>query len=224
MNVVLFGASGMVGQGVLRECVLSPDVAKILVVGRKASGETRDKVEELVHADFEDFSGVAGELTGYDACFWCLGVTSAGMTEAEYTRVTYTYTMAAARVLAEKNPTMTFVFVSGAGTDETEKSKTMWARVKGKAENGVATLPFKATYAFRPGFIQPLHGIVSRTTSYRVLYAILGPFGGILRRLFPGMASTTELVGRAMLRAASHGAGKRILETRDINDLARAAG
>ncbi|HEY4012460.1 MAG TPA: NAD(P)H-binding protein [Polyangiaceae bacterium] len=220
MKVVLFGATGMVGQGVLRECLLASDVEVVLAVGRSKTGKTVPKLRELVHADFSDFAPVAGELTGYDACFYCLGVSSAGMNEADYTRVTYAYTMAAATVLAEKNPAMTFVFVSGAGTDATEKGTTMWARVKGKTENAVARLPFEATYMFRPGFIQAMQGVVSRTALYRALYVVLGPLFPVWKALFPGFVTTTENVGRAMLQAARSGAPKHVLDSRDINALA----
>lgn len=220
MKVVIFGATGMVGQGVLRECLLAPDVELVLAVVRAETGKADAKLRELVHADFTDFSPVAAKLTGYDACFWCLGVSSAGMNEADYTRVTYDYTMAAAKVLADKNAAMTFVFVSGASTDSTEKSSTMWARVKGKTENAVARLPFKAVYMFRPGFIQAMHGVVSRTPLYRALYVVLGPLYPVWKALFPGFVTTTENVGRAMLNAARRGAPKQILDSRDINALA----
>lgn len=210
----------MVGQGVLRECVLAPDVEQVLTVGRRAPTAQPDKkMVNLVHADFTDFSPVARQLAGYDACFYCLGVTSVGMTEADYSRVTLDYTVAAARVLAQENPGMTFVFVSGTGTDSTEQGRTMWARVKGKAENAVMRLPFKAAYMFRPGMIQPKHGITSRTRIYRMLYAVLSPLLSLLRVLSPRLVTTTEIVGQAMLRVARAGAPQKILENRDINAL-----
>ncbi len=220
MKIILFGASGMVGQGALRECLAAPDVARVLVVTRSALGQADPKLRELVHADFGEFGPVAGELAGYDACLFCLGVSSAGMTEAEYTRVTYDYTLAAARVLVAQTPAMTFIYVSGAGTRSDEQGG-MWARVKGRTENALLALPFKAAYMFRPGFIQPKHGIVSKTKSYRVLYAIVSPISPLLRWLFPRAIATTETMGRALLEAARHGAPAKIIGGREIEELAR---
>jgi uncharacterized protein YbjT (DUF2867 family) len=219
MRVILFGGTGMVGQGVLRECILDPDVTKVLSVVRSPGGKSHPKLHELVHRDFLDFSNVASELSGYDACFYCLGATSAGKSEAEYTRITYDITVAAGHVLAGMNAGMTFVFVSGAGTDSTEKGRTMWARVKGKAENALFRLPFKAVYAFRPGLIQAMHGVESRTALYRIPYKVLAPFVPWLRRRFPQAITTTEQIGRAMLVVAKRGAPKQILESADINAL-----
>ena len=219
MNVLLFGATGMVGQGVLRECLLDADVARVLSIVRAPSGATHEKLRELVHVDFSDFSTVESELRGFDACFFCLGVSSAGMSEADYTRVTFDFTLAAARPLARLNPQMTFVYVSGAGTDSTEKGRSMWARVKGKTENALAALPFKAVYFFRPGFIQPLHGIKSKTRLYRALYVVATPLVPIVKALSKNAVTTTERVGRAMLAVARRGASSRIVENRDINAL-----
>jgi len=220
MNAILFGATGMVGQGVLRECLLAPDVERVLAIGRSGTGQKHDKLRELVHVDFSDFSSLENELAGYDACFFCLGVSSAGMSEPDYTRVTFDFTMAAAQVLARQSPGMTFIYVSGAGTDGSERGRTMWARVKGRTENALLKLPFKAAVMFRPGFIQPRHGIVSRTRLYRILYAVVGPLYPVWKILFPSFVTTTEKVGRAMLRVARDGAPKPVLENRDINALA----
>jgi uncharacterized protein YbjT (DUF2867 family) len=217
MNVILFGATGMVGQGALRECLLDPGVERVLTIGRRATEQTSPKLRELVVPDLTDYAGVARELAGYDACFFCLGITSAGMSEADYRRVTVDIAVAAARVLVEKNPGMTFIFVSGAGTDGTGKSRTMWARVKGEGENAILALPFKGKYAFRPAFIQPQHGITSRTGAYRFVYAVLGPLFPLLKALFPRYVTTTERVGRAMLNVARHGAAKAVLENEDID-------
>ena len=219
MRVVLFGASGMVGQGVLRECLLDPEVDAVLSIGRRATGQKEPKLREIVHEDFTDFSPIAAELRGWDACFFCLGVSSAGMTEKDYRRVTYDFTMAAARVLAAESPGMTFVYVSGAGTDSTEKGSSMWARVKGETENALLALPFRAAFMFRPGYIQPLHGATSRTGWARALYAVAGPLYPVWKAAFPKFVTTTEQVGRAMLEVAKHGADRRVLETPDINAL-----
>ncbi|WNG25559.1 NAD(P)H-binding protein [Cystobacter fuscus] len=222
MKVLLFGATGMVGQGVLRECLLDPEVERVLVVGRGGTGQQHEKLTELVHRDFTDFSTVEAELSGYDACFFCLGVSSAGMKEPDYRRVTYDYTLAAARTLARLNPGMTFIYVSGAGTDSSAKGRSMWARVKGETENALFQLPFKAAYMFRPGFIQPMHGVTSKTPLYRVIYRVVGPLSPLLKTLLPGAITTTERVGRAMLRVAKQGAPQRLLENQDINALAAA--
>jgi uncharacterized protein YbjT (DUF2867 family) len=219
MDVVIFGASGMVGQGVLRECLLDPGVRRVVTVGRTPTGQQHAKLEEMIHADLLDLSPIESSLTGLDACFYCLGVTSAGMSEEAYTRVTYGMTVSVATTLSRLNPQMTFVFVSGAGTDSTEKGRIMWARVKGRAENAVQRFPFKAAYMFRPGVIQPLHGIRSKTRSYRVLYAITRPVLPLLKRMFPRAITTTEQIGRAMLTVARRGAPSVILEQADINRL-----
>lgn len=224
MNVVVFGATGMIGQGVLRECLLDPDVRHVLAVGRAATGQTHPKLRELLQADLTNYASVLGALSGYDVCFFCLGVSSAGMSEADYRRVTVDIAVAAGRALVGLNHDMTFVFVSGAGTDGSGTSRTMWARVKGEAENAILSMPFKGKYCFRPAFVRPLHGITSRTRSYRILYALLGPLVPALNALVPGYVTTTERIGRAMLHVAKHGAPKAVLEQADINALADAAG
>jgi len=219
MKAILFGGTGMVGQGVLRECLLDPGVECVLSIVRTPSGQQHPKLRELVHRDFLDFSSIERDLTGYDATFFCLGATSAGKSEKEYSRVTYDITMAAATALARLNPQMTFVFVSGAGTDSTERGKVMWARVKGRTENAILRLPFKAAYMFRPGIIEPMHGLQSRTALYRIPYLVLRPLLPWLRRQFPQYVTTTEQLGRAMIRAAKDGAPRTLLETDDINRL-----
>ena len=163
MKVILFGASGMVGQGVLRECLLDPDIATVLAIGRSPLGQQHEKLREIVRRDLFNYAPIEEQLRGYDACFFCLGVSSVGMTEADYRHLTYDLTIAAAQTLAKLNPNMTFIYISGASTDSTETGRTMWARVKGQTENALLRLPFKAAYMFRPGFIQPLHGIKSKT-------------------------------------------------------------
>jgi uncharacterized protein YbjT (DUF2867 family) len=216
MNVIVFGATGMIGQGVLRECLLDPGVERVLAIGRAATGQKDAKLRELVLKDLTDYSGVAADLAGYDACFFCLGITSAGMTEADYRRVTVDIAVAAARVLVDKSPSVTFIFVSGNGADSTGKSSVMWARVKGEAENAILAMPFKGKYVFRPAMVRPEHGIRSRTAMYRFLYAILWPLFPVVKAFFPGFVTTTSRVGRAMLNVARHGAPKAVLENRDI--------
>lgn len=218
MRVVLFGATGMIGQGVLRECLADEAVESILLVTRSPTGVRHPKVVELLHNDFFDFSDLVERVSMYDACFFCLGVTSAGMSEAEYARVTHDITLAAARVLAQANPRMVFVYVSGAGTDSSEKGRVMWARVKGRTENALLALPFRA-YAFRPGYIQPLDGIRSKTGWYRAFYAVARPLYPALRRMAPNAVTNTRAIGRAMLAVAKKGAPRRVLETPDINAL-----
>lgn len=220
MNVVLFGATGMIGQGVLRECLLDPEVERVLAVGRRPLGQTHEKLRELQLADMMNYSSVLGALDGYDTCFYCLGATSAGMTEADYRRVTVDLAVAAGRALVGLNPDMTFVFVSGAGTDNTGRSRAMWARVKGEAENAIMAMPFKAKYCFRPAIVRPMHGVTSRTASYRIFYAIAAPLFPVIGAVAPGYVGTTERIGRAMLEVAKRGAEKTILEQGDINAVA----
>jgi uncharacterized protein YbjT (DUF2867 family) len=217
MNVILFGATGMVGQGVLRECLFDPNVQQVLAIVRTPTGHHHPKLRELVHTDFFDYSTIEPELTGFDACLFSLGASSAGMDEAKYTHLTHDLTLAAATTLARLNPKMTFLYVSGAGTDSTERGRIMWARVKGKTENDLLKLPFRAAYMFRPGVIQPLHGIRSKTRVYQFFYTLLNPIFPLLKSIFPQSITTTEQLGRAMLKVASQGYPKPILETKDIN-------
>jgi uncharacterized protein YbjT (DUF2867 family) len=221
MKVLLFGATGMVGQAALCECLLDPEVSLVQTVGRTAAGLQHPKLIEIVHADLWEYGSIETALSGFDACFWCLGVSSAGMTEASYERVTYGITLAAAETLAQLNPQMTFIFVSGAGADSTEHGRVMWARIKGKTENALMRLPFKAAYAFRPGFIEPLHGVKSKTAAYRWLYALARPLLPVARWAFPASILTSEEIGRAMLAVARNGAPKRVLESKDIHAILR---
>jgi uncharacterized protein YbjT (DUF2867 family) len=215
VKVLIFGATGMVGQGVLRECLRDPDVTQVVTIGRTATGIQNAKLSEIIHREMTNYAGLESQLAGFDACFFCLGVSSSGMSEADYTRVTYDFTLAAAETLSRVNPGMTFVYVSGTGTDASEKDRTMWARVKGRTENALLQLPLSA-YMFRPGFIQPMDGIQSKTTSYRVFYILLGPLMPVLRWALPNQILTTRDIGHAMLAVAKHGYDKRILETKDI--------
>jgi uncharacterized protein YbjT (DUF2867 family) len=217
MRVLLFGATGMVGQGVLRECLLDADVENVVIVVRTTTGQQHAKLREILHNDFLDFSPIEDQLSGFDACFFCLGVSSAGMSEENYRRITYDFTLAAARVLATLNPNMTFIYISGTGTDSSERGSSMWARVKGKTENDLLRLPFHA-YMFRPGVIIPLHGIQSKTGFYRAFYTLFGPLLPFLNGRFPKYVTSTEQIGRAMLNVAKEGGPKQVLETSDINE------
>jgi len=219
MNVLLFGSSGMVGQGVLRECLLDPGVTAVLSIARSNSGQQHQKLREIVHKDFLDFSSLESELSGFDACFFCLGVSSAGMSEESYRRITYDIALAAARTVLKVSPNLTFIYVSGAGTDSSEHGRSMWARVKGQTENALLRLPFKAAYMFRPALIVPLNGIKSRTRLYRISYAVLGPILPVLQASFPKYVTTTQQVGRAMIKVARKGAAKPVLENIDINEI-----
>jgi uncharacterized protein YbjT (DUF2867 family) len=220
MKVILFGATGMVGQGVLTECLEHADVETVLCVGRQPCGVTHPKLKEIVQADLYDYAGIENQLTGYGACFFCLGVSSAGMKEEAYHHVTYDLTLAAANALVRLNREMTFCYVSGAGTDSSEKGRSMWARVKGKTENALIALGFKATYLFRPGFIQPMKGVRSRTAMYRAVYAVMGPFFPVWKTLLPAYLTTSVNVGLAMIHVAQSGYSKPFLENRDINQMA----
>lgn len=220
MRILIFGASGMVGQGVLRECLEAPDVVGITAVGRTAISRQHEKLTQLLIPDLFRIQAREANLKGFDACFFCLGVSSSGMTEAQYTHLTYDLTIAAAQMLARLNPNMVFVYVSGAGTDSTGKARSMWARVKGRTENDLLKLPFAAVYLFRPAFIQPLHGEQSKTISYRWLYKTTQPFVPILKRLFPQYFLTTQTVARAMLNAVRVGQDGGVLEVSAIAALA----
>ena len=217
MKVILFGATGMVGQGVLRECLVDPGVERVLVVGRSPTGQQNAKLKEILHQDFFDFSAIESELTGYDACFFCLGVSSVGMEEQRYRHLTYDLTLATATMLARLNPGKVFTYVTGRGTDSTEQGPRMWARVKGKTENDLLKLPFKAAYMFRPAGIQPLYGVRSKTAWINAIYVVASPLLARLARTSPQYMTTTERVGRAMISVARDGYPKRVLESEDIN-------
>jgi uncharacterized protein YbjT (DUF2867 family) len=221
MKVLIFGATGMVGQGVLRECLLASDVSRVTAVGRSAVGLEHPKLTQVNHPDMTNLDPVEARLRGHDACFFCLGVSSVGMTEATYRHLTYDITLAAARSLARNDPAMSFAYVSGAGTDSTELGRSVWARVKGKTENDLLKLPFSRVFLFRPGIIQPLHKVRSKTRLYQTTYALLGPLLTLAKRLFPNHVLTSEDVGRAMLGAARHGPKSAVLEVPDIARLAR---
>ncbi len=211
----------MVGQGVLRECLLDNDVESVLLIGRSGGGPKAAKIREIIHKDIGNLASIESELAGYDACFFCLGVSSVGMSEADYKRITYDLTIGAAGTLARLNPAMTFIYVSGMGTDSTEHGRTAWARVKGATENALLRMPFKAAYMFRPAFIQPMNGERPKSELVSVALRLIGPLIPLVMRFSPKYATTTERIGRAMLIAAKRGAPKKILESADINALSR---
>ena len=219
MKVILFGATGMVGQGVLRECLLDPGVERVLAVGRSPTGQRDPKLVELTCDNFVDYNAIEPQLVGYDACFFCLGVSSIGMDEARYRHMTYDITLAAATTLARLNPGMVFTYVSGRSTDSTEQGPLMWARVKGKTENDLLKLPFKAAYMFRPSGIQPLHGVRSKTPWVQAIYVATSPLLSFLVRVAPSYMTTSEQLGRAMLKVARDGYPRPVLESEDINSL-----
>lgn len=221
MKVLIFGATGMVGQGALRECLQVEDVTLVQTVGRTATGQQHAKLREMEHRDMFDYRAVESALQGFDACFYCIGVTSSGMDEAQYTRLTVDLALAAANTLARLNPQMTFVYVSGAGADSNETSRTMWKRVRGRLENALQRLPFTAVYVMRPGIIQPLHGIRSKTGAYRWFYSLSHPLLPLLRAVWPDTVLSTTIMGRAMLALARRGAPKAVLEAADIAALGR---
>lgn len=220
MNAVIFGATGMVGKGVLLECLDDARVEHVLLVSRHPIDVSHPKIREIVHADFTAFENLTPAFADIDACFYCLGVTAVGLSEGQYHHLTYDLTLAAATALASASAgRLTFCYVSGEGTDSTEHGGTMWARVKGKTENALLRLPFKAAFMFRPGYIQPLRGIRSKTRWYQALYDVIGPFYPIVRRLFPKYVTTTTNIGRAMIHVAVSGWSRQLLSSGDINQL-----
>jgi len=217
INAIITGTTGMVGEGVLMESLLHPDVEKVLVINRRSCGVTHPKLTEILHADFLDLSQVSEKLVGYNACFFCLGVSSVGMKEDVYYSTTYTLTMHMAEILSGQNPELTFCYISGAGTDSTEKGRLNWARVKGKTENDLMRLPFKKVFAFRPGFMLPEKG-ARNVKGYYAIFRVLYP---VLRALFPGFVSTLKEVGIAMINSVIYGYEKSVLEVKDILALSK---
>ena len=220
MRVIIFGATGMVGKGVLLECLDAARIDRVLLVSRHPIDVSHPKLREIVHQDFFDFVSIQSQFVDADACFFCLGVSSVGMTEREYHHLTYDLTLAAATALSSvAAPRLTFCYVSGEGTDSTERGRAAWARTKGKTENALLRLPFKAAFMFRPGYIQPLKGIRSKTRWYQAIYDVIGPFYPLFRRLLPRYVTTTVNIGRAMIQVAATGYSKQILSSADINQL-----
>ena len=212
IKVIITGATGMVGEGVLHECLLHPNVESVLVINRKPCGVKHEKLKEIIHKDLFDLSSIEDQLVGYNACYFCAGVSSAGKNEDEYKHITYDLTINFANTLAKLNPDMTFCYVSGVGTDSTEKGRSMWARVKGKTENDLLKLPFKSAYMFRPGYIQPTKGLKNTYNMYKVA----APFYPLWKLLFPKYVTTLREIGLAMITVTLHGSSKQILECRDI--------
>jgi uncharacterized protein YbjT (DUF2867 family) len=219
MKVMIVGATGMVGRGALLEALDDPAVTGVLTLGRNKTGELHPKLREIEHKDLSDLSAIVDQLRGYDGCIYCLGVTSVGMNEVDYSRVTYSFTVAVAKAFLDANPNTAFAFVSGQGTDSTGRGRTMWARVKGKAENALLAMPFRNATMFRPGFIQPERGIQSRTTLYRVFYALARPFTGMLAR--SGAATTTTMLALALLESIERPPRDHILNNTGINELGK---
>lgn len=208
----------MVGQGVVRECLLDPEVTSVKTIGRTPTGIQNSKLRDIIHVDLFEYRSIENDLRDLDACFFCLGTPSAGKSEEEYKRVSYDITLNAARVLASLNPNMTFIYVSGIGADSSEKGPVMWARVRGKTENDLMKLPFKGVYILRPGIIRPMHGIQSKTALYRMFYSGLKPILPALQKLFPNTITSTENVGRKMLSLAKKGSDKKILTNSDFQN------
>jgi len=217
IRAIITGATGMVGEGVLHECLLHPDVESVLSISRRTCGIRHPRLKEVLHQDFSDFSGLEQELAGHNAAFFCMGVSSVGMTEEKYRHLTYDFTMALGRTLSKVNPVMTICYVSGMGTDSSEKGRIMWARVKGKTENDLLQLDFRSAYMFRPGFIRPTKGLNNTHAFYRVL----SPLFPLANVLFPGAVLTLKEIGLAMINSVASGPEKRVLEVRDIAELAR---
>jgi uncharacterized protein YbjT (DUF2867 family) len=219
LRVLLLGASGMVGQGVLRECLLDSGVDAVTAIARNPISQKHPKLREILLPDIGDLSSVEDQVCGFDACFYCVGIASAGMKEADYRRITFDLTLNAARTLARLNPQMTFIYVSGMGADSTARGSVMWARVRGETENALLQLPFQGVYVFRPGVIQPLHGIKSRTALYRFFYTVFAPITPLIMKMLGSRGSTTEKIGLAMLKIARYGAPKRVLKPPDFNSV-----
>ncbi len=218
IRAIITGTTGMVGKGVLLECLDSPEVESVVVVNRKPIDLQHEKLKEVIHSDFFDLSNIKNELTGFNTCFFCMGITSVGINEQDYTRITYDLTINFAKEVLSVNPGMKFCYVSGAGTDSTEKGRTMWARVKGKTENDLLKMPFKDAYMFRPGFIQPMRGIKSSTKLYDTIYRFVAPLYPLLKHL-PSMVTSSVQMGKAMISVVHSEYPRKILESRDINQI-----
>ncbi len=220
-KVIVTGATGMVGKGVLLECLDHPEISEVLVIGRTPVEIKHPKLREIIHQDFANFSLLKSQLNGYDACFYCLGISSVGLNEEKYNKITYIFTMALAKTLFENTPQMTFTYVSGEGTDSSEKGRTMWARVKGKTENELLNLGFKQAFMFRPGMIIPLRGIKSKTKGYQFMYNYFMWLVKMVKVMAPGAVVDTTQIGLAMINAMLKGYPKKVLRSRDIIQLSK---
>jgi len=220
LKVIITGATGMIGEGVLYECLQRPEVEKVSVIGRNSCGYSHPKLTEIIHADFLDFSSISDRLSGYNTCYFCLGVSSLGKNEEEYTRLTYTFTLNFAKTLVALNPEMTFCYISGAGTDSTEKGKTMWARVKGKTENDLVKLPFRQVYNLRPGGIEPFLPLKPSQTYYKT-YRYMGWLFWLMKHVAPGLVITLKDLAAAMINVSMTGYSKNILEMKDMKLIAK---
>ncbi|MEM9832450.1 MAG: epimerase [Bacteroidota bacterium] len=220
MKVIITGATGMVGKGVLLECLDHETISEVLVIGRNPVGIMHPKLKEQLHREFSDFTPMAESLVGYDACYFCLGISAAGLSEEQYRKITYDYTVALAKVLYQNNPAMTFIYVSGQGTDSAEKSSMMWARVKGKTENDLLHMGFQQTFMFRPGFIIPLRGIKSRTKVYQFMYDYFMWLVRIVKAIAPNSVVNTTQIGLAMIQATIGSYEKAIITPKDVIVLA----
>ncbi len=212
INAIIFGTTGMVGEGVLHECLKHPDIESVLVINRSPCGVNHEKLREIIYKNFLDLSPIENELAGYNACYFCMGISSFGKKEEEYTRITYDLTMHVANTLVRLNPDTTFTYISGVGTDSSETGKSMWARVKGKTENNLMKLPFKASYMFRPGYIQPIKGLKN---TYKI-YRVVAPFYLLINLLLSKYVCTLQEIGLSMINVTLYGLDKQILECKDI--------
>jgi hypothetical protein len=219
IKAIVVGSTGMLGKGTLLECLAEPNVESVLVINRQPAGIKHEKLNEIIHKDLYKLNPIENQLRGFSACFFCLGISSVGVNEKVYTRITYNLTLSVANSFLKLNPNGIFCYVSGAGTDSTESGNRMWARVKGKTENALLALPFKGVYMFRPGYIQPVKGIKSKTRNYNIFYWVMKPFYPLLKRM-PRYVTSTEKLGRAMIKVGLSGYEKAILESSDINSIA----
>lgn len=215
MNVIIFGATGMIGQGALIECLDDPDIENVLAVVRRPTGRTHPKLRELIHQDYLDYSEVEAEFAGYDACLYCLGISAVGMSEADYRRITYDFTVAASEALLRQSPSIRICFISGSGTSA--QSRQMWARVKAEAEQALSKIAGDNAHMFRPAGILPRKGVVSGVRSYRIMYTLFGWLFPVLKWLAPNYVTTSDQLGRALVGVAREGHPKTILEGVDIN-------
>ena len=223
LKVIIFGASGMVGRGVLLECMEHDQVEKVTMVNRYSIGVEHEKLTEVIHTDFLNYDAIKDQLKGFDACFWTLGISAVGLSEEKYTEISYEYTHEAAKVLKELNPAMSFTYVSGVGTDSTENGRLMWARVKGRTENKLISM-FDKAYMYRPGYIQPLKGVKSKTALYNAMYVVFSWLYPVFKAIGPNSVTTTVQIGKAMIESAQNGYDKTIIDPVDINLLARKLG